>query len=241
MRLNLFRLLILILASGCASTANRKLASVDLPWGLSSSLVPDPQALKNWRDAGFASTNQSELDQWRAENLPSNCSDQNLYPTHPQQSSKQYHIHQIASYAHFDLPAESVMCAITTRPSSASARKYCLKAYQLNYVVLSDIFQNSCGEKFRGFWQVVFSSKNEKMQLLFSKGRSLVKNPESEFEGDFVVDGTSAVPKEDFFFLAPLFPGDLERAKDLREGARQNFTYDPSTLLFKPKKQIFPR
>lgn len=232
MRAN-YILFVAFLFLGCASSVSRNLASIDYPWGLDPSVVPEAQALKNWRDSN--SENISELEQWRTNSLPSNCSDQNLYPSHPQQSSKKYHIHQLASYAYFNVPPDSPMCAIATRPGRPTDRKYCLKAYQFNYVLLSDIFQNSCGEFFRGFWQVLFSSKNEKMQQLFSKGRVLEKNPKSEFEGDFLVGGTSAVPKGDFFFLAPLFPGDIERTKELRESAKQDFTYDPSTLLFTPK------
>jgi hypothetical protein len=142
------------------------------------------------------------------------CSTDNLYPTHPFQSTKEY-LHAVYSmYDHATLSPDSYAC-LTKNPTG----KYCLRGAVALMVVMSDTYEDDCGNLLRGHWLVTYLQSDENMGTLFSKGRVLYENPHSEFPGEYEEGGTYVVKKSDFFLLGDLLKDDPEKIRMEREHA----------------------
>lgn len=130
-----------------------------------------------------------------------------FYPAHPYATTKLYHYAVFKRYDTRLLPASSYSCRVTSR----GKRKFCLAAGALKFVVISDTFFDSCGNKFRGYWPVTYNSDHENMGTLLAKGRTIEPVPNSVFNNDYRPSNTFEVRKSDFIYFSPLYTND--RAK----------------------------
>jgi hypothetical protein len=153
------------------------------------------------------------------------CADQNLYPTHPQQTLKAYHRYEWAEYDTNQLRGSDEACA-TAALNSSQPVKPCLRAHISYRVVMSDTFMNSCGQFFRGFENIEFLDANESMGTLFSPGRTSYQREHSEFPNDYVAGGTYPVPRTRFLKLVELFNGDAQAISTAKQEALSTHTYD---------------
>lgn len=182
---------------------------------------PDPKALEPWRLNDEFVINKP-ISPSQIFEKPLTCETKNLYPTHPYQSTKEY-IHAVFSmYDHTILPPDSHAC-LTPNPT----RKYCLRGSTAIMVVMSDTYEDDCGNYYRGYWLVTYLKSDENMGTLFSKGRVLYEKPEAEFPGEYYEAGTYVVNRNDFFTFGELLPGDrenirAEEERSLRAGFRKN-------------------
>ncbi len=192
--------------------------------------LPNRSALMAWQDIPGYQTMKTDVDSFPS--VAFSCDDQNLYPTHPQQMNKIYHLFKMAYYDRLKLQASDSACTFGAKEQNASGIFPCLKADSAEYAIISDTFQDSCGHVYRAAWQVAFAKRNDNMGMLFSKGRTLYPRPNSSFENDMYVAQTYAVPVRDFLFITSPFAGDLERIEQLRKASSETHTYDPSTHLF---------
>ena len=217
--------------TACSTSSMRKPSSADLPWGLESSEIPEAQAVSRWTDPRYEDTSAPRPDSLEHVEVPASCRGKDLYPTHPQQMSKIYHVYRVANYTSNLVPADSRVCKITSRGTV----KHCLQPDSFSYAVISDIFQDGCGNIYRGVWKVGFLKRDDNMGTLFSKGRTMYEKENSQFRNDMEEGQTYAVGRNDFLFLTPAFPGDKEKAQKLFQQARQTHVYDERTRLFQKK------
>jgi hypothetical protein len=220
----------LFLLTACSS-AQRLPSSKDMPWGLASSDLPDPNAVIRWANPHYEESNLPALDDLDPVQVPASCADKKLYPTHPQQRSKSYHVYRVAIYENEKLPADSPVCKIT----SAGAKKFCLLADTFQYAVISDVFQDACGGLYRGVWNAGFLKRDDNLGVLLSKGRTVYPKPNASYEGDVEDGQTYAVEAKDFLLLTAPFAGDKETAAKLAGEAQTTHTYDSATHLFQKK------
>jgi hypothetical protein len=220
---------IFFLITACASSPSRTPSSKELPWGINTSELPEPSAIIRWSDPRYEESGLPALDD--LDHVDVVCHDHRLYPTHPQQRSKSYHVFRMAVYENEKLEGVSPVCKI----SSSGAKKYCLLADTFEYAVISDIYQDACGNLFRGVWSVGFPKKDDNMGQLFSKGRTVYPKENAEFSGDVEDGQTYPLEQKDFLFLTHPFPGDAEVAKKLAAEAQVTHTYDSVTHLFMKK------
>lgn len=164
------------------------------------------------------------------------CGDPNLYPTHPQQSTKLYHSYQTAAYDQTRLRAEDEACKIGSKYENTLGWRPCLLADVAEDAVISDTYQDACGHFYRAAWEVTFLKSDDNMGLLFSRGRTLYPKENAEFENDMYVAQTYPVAAEDFLVITDLFPGDLEKIEAQKRAAEATHSYDPAKGIFIPKK-----
>lgn len=230
--MRIFALVFTMLLSSCAaSTPGRAPASTGLPWGLKPADLPDAEAVIRWSDPRYEDTHAPSPESLPHVEVSRGCQDKHLYPTHPQEYSKTYHVFRIAVYDAGTVPAKSHTCKV----HSNSEKPYCLLADTYEYAVISDIFQDACGGLYRGFWNVGFLKQDDNMGYLLSKGRTIYPKPNSEFAGDVEEGQTYAVDQSDFLLLAAPFPGDKEAAAKLASQALATHDFDPHTHLFQKK------
>lgn len=196
-------------ASSSAAAATETTASEPIP----RSEIPESQAFIGWRE------NDSLTEKPRPEDAPRAnlaCADKHLFPTHPASDRKRYHRAAIGRWDYFKLDGTSSICKIkgtTKDPRTGLLR--CFSSDEMQYIVLSDTFEDSCGNMYRGFWAVSFMTMDENMGTLMSLGRTVYQNPHSEFKGDMYDAQTYAVEDKQLLLLSPLFAGDKEAiAKD---------------------------
>ena len=101
--------------------------------------------------------------------------------------------------------------------------------------MISDIYEDGCGNLYRGIWRVKFFRQEENLVTLFSPGRTILPRKNSPDLGLFEPGSTQAIESKDFLFLSPPFPGDLEKVRRLRIQTRSTHRYDPQTHLFTQK------
>lgn len=127
------------------------------------------------------------------------CSDLLLTPLSKDQSTKKYHRYIVGSYNHAKLRGNSEVCI------TSSATGYCLRADTVEYVIMSDVYADSCGNKYRGFWEVSFLTKDESMGTLCSLGRTFYEKANSDFPGEYEVGPTYKVEATRFLFFTEIF------------------------------------
>lgn len=156
------------------------------------------------------------------------CPDPQLFPTHPQQTLKQYHRYDAANYSAADLDARDDECVVSrlTRASEVARTRIieeedrngrripCIVATQSHYVTISDTYIDRCGNYYRGVYSINFLKIDESMGTLFSKGRTTYDDDEENrrtgYSGNTYSGNTYAVPVSEFDYLAELLPGDME-------------------------------
>ena len=190
----------------------------------SPDLLPDLAALGPWQ-------NRVPLVNEKFSPLKLICG-KNLYPTQPQQILKVYHVDQWAQYQESKLEAKSETCVLGSKYSNAQGRFACLRADVALRIVLSDTYQDACGNLYRGFVEKVFLRSQDNMGTLFSPGRTLYENLQTKIPGDTTVGSTYAVAIDEFSFLSALFPGDLEKIELLKNQASQTHQYNSESHLF---------
>jgi hypothetical protein len=176
------------------------ISSVALSVELPSREIPNPEALTSWTKHPYI------VDSTDFANLKTKlftCADKMLTPMSTDQSTKIYHLYEIASYDNAKLRGDSEACV------TASPTGHCLKGDTVEYTVMSDTFSDSCGNTYRAFWEVLFLTKNESMGTLCSLGRTFYEKANTEFPGEVEVGPTYPVEAKRFLFFTELFPKDL--------------------------------
>ena len=187
---------------------------------------PHPMALSVWQDSPDFTDPSIDLQKYPSSKIT--CDDGNLYPTHPQQTLKKYHVHRWAGYDQNKLKPDETACV---RPSSMGT--FCVRGDIAYDVILSDTFEDRCGNLYRGFEQVSFLGQDETMGTLVSPGRTIYPKPHSEFIGEFISGGTYAVPIARFMKIGPVLPTDIEQIQKGREQALGvTHSYDTTTHLY---------
>ncbi len=184
---------------------------------------------------------------------PFQCSqDSNLYPTHPSQDKKMYHVYDRAQYSARELDARQEECALSrirndhtgrrtmsegaierliARAEETGRRIPCLQGHYIHRVVLSDTYIDACGNYYRGVKRLSFREADENMGTLFSPGRTNYRVSGSQLNERY--DGhTYAVPHTDFRALAELLDGDMEAITRGRERARRTHVLDAAGRIF---------
>lgn len=193
------------------------------------------KALKKWREVKNYVTADLPLSQ--VKKVKFNCEiDPQLYPTHPQQDTKVYHRFNWSDFDQSQLRGESSACALSGKFKNSRGTFPCLKADVIYDVIISDLYQDACGNFYRGFWQKKFFKSDESMGTLFSLGRVLYQNPESIFANDLIVAGTYSVNQKQFLYLAQIFNGDLIKIQEARQRIQGLHFLNPETLLYSPLK-----
>ncbi len=222
-----FALLALLLVSACAqvesergpSSAPRQtnwqsyILEEVLTGGLDE-VFPDTHLLQPWRQSSDVVFERPPQMPHQLNEVPLDCRDQRLWPTHPQQYTKDYHHAVTASYQQHKLPINSSACL---RPNPT--RRFCIQATWANLIVMSDTFQDNCGHTYRGFWLVKFLDAHESMGTLLSKGRTVYEKPNSQFAGEFEEGNTYPVPANDFILLTRIRKSDVAKIEGQRAQA----------------------
>ncbi len=146
-----------------------------------------------------------------------NCPQPKLWPTHPSQASKEYLWAAFTHYDHFKLPIDSYACL---RPNPTN--RFCVMAAIPLVVVMSDLFEDECGNLYRGYWLVSYFKSDENMGTLYSKGRTSYPRPDSPYEYDMIEGDTYPVEYKDFLFLGELMPLDHEKISQEQARAIKN-------------------
>jgi hypothetical protein len=182
--------------------------------------------------------------------------DPKLYPTHPSQYAKEYHIFKQATYDRTQIDGRDDACMLSQvkddRPgmvdrvsnavrnriiaqADASGRKiFCQLGHVIHQVVLSDTYIDACGNYYRGIKRFAYKKSDDNMGTLFSPGRTSYNKGATMADGQYDGD-TYAVDHREFYFLAELLPGDMSKINEQRAVARSTHTLDASRRLFKYK------
>ena len=191
---------------------------------MSKQIVPNASAVISWQEMqGYRST---DIDVMTLPHIPLTCADTTLYPTHPQQNTKLYHVFRSARYDQTKMTGDAEACSLSSKYPSANGIKACLRPDYLEYAVISDIYRDTCGNFYCGVWDVAFLKANDNMGILFSKGRTLYQKPEAGDILDMYIGDTYGVSADEFLFLTPVFGPDLEREKELEQAARATHRYE---------------
>jgi hypothetical protein len=100
---------------------------------------------------------------------------------------------------------------------------------------MSDIYEDSCGDLYRGVWSVGYLKQDYKEYTLLAKGRTDHPKEKAEFVNDVEPGPTNALDRSDFLFLTPPFPGDRDAAKKLATQAPSDLVLNPNSHLFEKK------
>lgn len=171
----------------------------------------DAHALKMpWQlDREFVDGRERSPDQSRPVQLK--CDKNKLWPTHPQQTTKDYLFAVFSQYDHGKLKADSYPCR-TPNPT----RRFCLRGDVAKVVVMSDVYEDECGNVYRGYWLMTFQKSDENQGTLSARGRTFYIDQNGS---NFRLGHTYPVNKSEFLFLGGLLPGDLAKAKQGRDEA----------------------
>lgn len=154
------------------------------------------------------------------------CKSKELWPTHPQQFTKEYLYAVQASFERMRLPPHFSSC-ITPNPT----RKYCLMTQTANVLVVSDTYQDNCGNYYRAYWHIAYRTgggpqrSEDHMGTMLSRGRTQYEKPNARFKGEYDTGYTYPVKADDFLFLSKLLPSDQTKISRFRSQAiKQGFT-----------------
>lgn len=148
-----------------------------------------------WKPSGYAQ-NAKAPHPANLEVRELHCHSSVLWPVHPLQTTKDYVYAVTASYK-----------TETLSPAHA--------------IVMSDFFQDECGEVYKAYWVVAFLANEETMTTLVSKGRSIQRRPGGH-PGEFVAGSTSNVSLNEFMFLTTLEEQDRHKIDHSQKRAYQD-------------------
>lgn len=176
---------------------------------------PDSDLLKFWNNNDDFTISRGEVPELIVK-TEIQCAKSTLWPTHPQQFTKEYHFAAWAHYDHGRLSPDSAAC-LRANPTN----RFCVMATYANAVVMSDTFSDECGNSYRGYWLVSYLRSDESMGTLFSKGRTVYPKPDAEFPGEFYTGDTYRVESSQFLFLSPITKEDLKQVEMSQTEARE--------------------
>ena len=156
------------------------------------------------------------------------CQTDNLWPSHPYQSTKEYHAALRAEYDHARLPPTSSACMIPN-----PTRRFCLRAAAAKLVITSDLYVDDCGNHYRGYWLTAYQSNYESMGTLFAKGRTAYERPNASYRGDYVTGATYGLKRSDFLYLSVITVKDQTNLTQALQGVERFFK--KSGKLFLPR------
>lgn len=174
---------------------------------INPSEFPDSQLLKGWKKSSDFTIIRNE-DPKLVVKKELRCDKQSLWPTHPQQMTKEYHFAAWSHYDHGRLKPNSAACQ-RANPTN----RFCVMATYANAVVMSDTFSDECGNSYRGYWTVSYLKSDETMGTLFSKGRTVYPKPNAEFPGEYQTGDSYETHVSEFLFLSPLSQNELKLIK----------------------------
>ncbi len=229
-------LIVFLIIAGCASFEPHRIPS-SVPYQLTwqdyilqnyfdrngvEKYFSDSLYLGPWQINGDFVMDGPPLQPYQIQEKSFQCPVKKLYPTHPSQATKEY-LHAVYSqYDHGRLPPQSYACL-----RSGPLGRFCVLAAIAMVVVMSDTYEDECGNLYRGYWLVTYLKSDENMGTLFAKGRSAYEKPNAQFPGEFIEDNTYFITPTDFMFMGEILPGDkakiaTERDRALRSGFRMN-------------------
>lgn len=150
-----------------------------------------------------------------------------LYPSHPQQTTKNYHAALTADYLTSKLPADSVVCLIPT-----VNKKYCLRSTKAHSVIMSDLYWDQCHNLYRAFWITSYPQSFENMGTLFAKGRVIFQNQNSPIAGDVVDGSTYPVDQGEFISITKASNEDFAISERYRADSLKSGRFILKDLLF---------
>jgi hypothetical protein len=178
---------------------------------------PDAQYLVGWNEnPDFIVTRKESPES--ISKVEIQCDSKNIWPTHPQQYTKEY---QFAAWSHYDQGRLSPASYACQRANPTN--RFCVMATYANAVFMSDLYNDECGNTYRGYWLVSYLKSDESMGTLFAKGRTVYPKPNSEYEGEFQTGDTYVTKVSDYLFFSgisnlELQQIDLSRQNALKEG-----------------------
>ncbi len=180
---------------------------------------PDPEYMKRWQENREFVINTA-LPPFRITEKPFSCKVRKVYPTHPSQYTKDYLYAVYANYDHGKIPPNSSAC-MRKNPTG----RFCVRTTSAYMVVMSDTYEDECGNYYRGYWLITYLKSDESMGTLFAKGRAAYEKPDAQFANEYVEDGTHFLAPREFLLFSELLPGDAkkireEKARALRSGFR---------------------
>lgn len=176
-------------------------------------VFPDSNLLLGWQTSSDYVITRTETPE-TIRKVQIRCHQSNIWPTHPQQYTKEY---QAAFWSHYDHGRLSVSSPACLRPNPTN--RFCVKATYANTIFMSDLYNDECGNTYRGYWIVNFLKSDESMGTLFAKGRTVYPKPNSEWEGEFQTGDTYQIQVSDFLFFSDVTSADLKSIELSRENA----------------------
>ena len=193
-------------------------------------MVYSRHAFLGWRSD--SQTTSSSIDPTKLAPKTIACEDKNLYPTHPMMDRKLYHLGYTGQYDYWRLQRDEPGCLVGGM-SKVKGVFPCLSSDRLQHVIISDTYQDRCGNYYRGFSQQVYLKKEENMATLFSRGRTMYLNHQSPFANDYLIGETYSVDSKSLMLVSDLFEGDLSAIRSGREAAlKSDFVFNGQSLLF---------
>ena len=184
-----------------------------------------------WRPSQEVAYGQRPTNPSLLTEIQVNCRDKKLWPTHPQQSTKEYMYAVQAPYDHSRLPGTSEACM-----RANYNQRLCVRATWANIFIISDLYEDSCGNTYRAYWTTSYLQNQESMGTLVSKGRTVYPKPNAQFRNEFVTGYTFSLMPRDFLFLSSPWAGDREKIVRDRNRALTVEGYKMNGKSFEPKK-----
>jgi hypothetical protein len=198
MKKSIFLLLFLSLLSCSHSSPVREVAS-EIPESILDQVVNEKQAFLGWKNNPKEQTAYLNLEEVKP--IPINCENSRIFPSHPQMDQKKYFNAKYGSYDHFKLSPDSEICLLKTKTKNSKGNYTCLRADRLAYVVISDLYEDTCGNFYRGYKELLFQRSHENMGTLISPGRSMFSDPKGTVEGEYVYGSTYPMESMEFYFF----------------------------------------
>jgi len=216
--------------SNTSSTSSTARAPSSVPQSQLLQSIEEPQAFKGW--SSNRSEQHDELDFSRIETTEIACDSQELTPSHPSMEMKLYFNAKWGRYDDKKVPPKSSLCLIQSRAKNP----ICLRADAINYVIVSDLFQDKCGNFYRGYAEVLYQRSFENMGTLFSPGRTMYQNPKSEFEGDLLSGDTYPVNASQFFFFTKATEEEaMQILRNKSVALKQGYFFDADKNIYRRK------
>ncbi len=194
-------------------------------------LIPNRSAFQGWEEKfGYVSL---QMDLNKIKQVKVICENKKLYPTHADQSTKQYHVFDFGRYDVTKLKSDDEMCNLASKYKNSKGVFYCMRSDSMETAVISDTYKDACGNMYRGYWRVLYKYSDESMGTLFAKGRTMYLNPKAEYDGDYMTGGTYPVDESEFLFLSALFKTDKAKIDEaFKRNQTSKIKYNIKSMLF---------
>lgn len=201
--------------SASAQTGNSQINSIDEV--LAASQPPNKTAFREFHSNGSYIASGSKIDPFSYPKKELQCGSNRLVPTNASQVLKEYHINYWGNYDVTKLKATDSACRMKTSTPNSEGLFRCLVPDTFQVVILSNTYQDDCGNYYRGYWFVSFLKKHDNMGTLVAKGQTIYQDQNSQIQNDFIDGHTYAVDSSDFMFLSEIHSGDAKKiARELQ-------------------------